>query len=112
MNTVLIAFLSGIGLSIITVFGDALIKYASTQKSFTGWPMLICGAVIYGLTGFGWFFVMREIKLSTLGVLYSVSCVVLLTLVSIFYFKEAISPMEIFGISMAIGSLIILSRFA
>lgn len=74
--------------------------------------MLILGAVIYGLTAFGWFFVMRKIKLSTVGVLYGVSCVVLLTLVGVFYFKEKINPLEIFGIALAIISLIILSRFA
>ena len=112
MNPVLIAFLIGIGLSAITVFADAIIKHASLQNAFSGWRLLVLGAIIYGATAFGWFFVMRKIKLSTLGVLYGVSCVILLTLVSAFYFKEKINPMEIFGITLAIISLIILSRFA
>ena len=112
MNTILIAFLIGIGLSLITVLADSLIKHASLQNAFSGWQMLISGAIIYGLTAFGWFFVMRKIKLSTLGVLYAVSVVVFLTLVSVFYFKEKISTIEIVGISMAIVSLVILSRFA
>ena len=81
------AFLVGIGLSAITVVADVFVKHASLQKAFTGWPMLVLGAVIYGLTAFGWFFVMRKAKLSTLGVLYAVSCVILLTLVSVFYLK-------------------------
>lgn len=110
--TILIAFLIGIGLSAVTVFADALIKYASLQKAFTGWQMLVLGAVMYGLTALGWFFVMRKVKLSLLGVLYAVSCVILLTLVSVFYFKEKISSTEIIGITMAVVSLIILSRFA
>ncbi|MDO8511047.1 MAG: transporter [Nanoarchaeota archaeon] len=112
MNTILIAFLIGIGLSVITVIADVLIKHASLQNAFSGWQMLILGAVIFGFTAFGWFFVMRKIKLSTIGVLYGVSCVVLLTLVSVFYFKEKITSLEIFGIALAIISLIILSRFA
>lgn len=112
MNAVLITFLIGIGLSVITVFADALIKQASLQNAFSGWKMLILGAIIYGLTAFGWFFVMRKIKLSTLGILYGVSCVILLTLVSVFYYKEKINTFEIFGIVLAIISLIILSRFA
>jgi len=74
--------------------------------------MLILGAVIYGLTAFGWFFLMRRIKLSTLGVLYAVGGVVLLTLISVFYFKEKINPFEITGILLAIISLILLARFA
>jgi len=112
MNTILIVFLVGIGLSAITVLADVLIKHASLQNAFSGWQMLILGAVIYGLTAFGWFFVMRKIKLSTLGVLYGVSVIIILTLVSVFYFKEKINPIEIFGIALAIISLIILSRFA
>jgi len=112
MNSILIAFLIGIGLSAITVLADAFIKHASLQNAFSGWQMLILGAVIYGLTAFGWFFVMRKIKLSTLGVLYGVSVIIILTLVSVFYFKEKISSMEIFGIALAIISLMILSRFA
>lgn len=112
MNPVLIAFIAGIGLSIVTVVADAIIKHSSLQKSFTAWPILVLGAIIYGLTAFGWFFVMRKLKLSTIGVLYGVSCVILLTLVSVFYFKEKINPLEIFGIFLAIISLVILSRFA
>ncbi len=112
MNTILIAFLIGIGLSAITVLADAFIKHASLQNAFSGWQMLILGAIIYGLTAFGWFFVMRKLKLSTLGVLYGVSVIIILTLVSVFYFKERINSMEMFGIALAIISLIILSRFA
>ncbi|MDD4901965.1 MAG: transporter [Patescibacteria group bacterium] len=112
MNSILGAFLIGIGLSVITVFADALIKHASLQNAFSGWRTLILGAIIYGLTAFGWFFTMRKIKLSTLGVLYAVSCVILLTLISMFYFKERISPWEISAIILAIFSLIILFRFA
>ena len=112
MNVVLIAFLAGIGLSIITVLADVLIKRASLQAGFSGWHLLLAGAVIYALTAAGWFLVMRRIKLSTLGVLYGVSCVLLLTLVSVFYFKERISPIEVVGITLAIISLIILARYA
>lgn len=112
MNTLLVAFIAGIVLSLITVFADALIKQASLQKYFSGWPMLFLGALIYGLTALGWFFVMRKMKLSTAGTLYAISVVIFVTLVSVFYFKERISPIEIIGIIMAIISLVILYRFA
>ncbi len=96
----------------MTVLADIFIKRASLQNSFSGWYLLILGAVIYGSTAFGWFFVMRKVKLSTLGVLYAITCVVALTLISVFYFKEKISFLEIVGIILAITSLAILSRFA
>lgn len=104
--------LIGIGLSLITVFGDLFVKHASLKPKLTGWPLLLVGALIYGLTALGWFFVMRKVKLSTLGVTYSVSVVIFLTLVSVFYFKEKIYPIEILAIIMAIISLIIIARFA
>ena len=103
--------LIGIGLSLITVLADVFIKHASLSSGFSGWKLLVIGALIYGLTAFGWFFAMKGAKLSFLGVLYSIIIVLFLTLVSVFYFKEKISGMEIFGIGLAITSLIILARF-
>lgn len=112
MNMILIAFLIGIGLSVITAIADTFIKHASLQNKFSEWRMLALGMIIYGITAFGWFFVMRKMKLSTVGVLYGVCSIVFLTLVSVFYFKEKINLMEIFGIILAVISLIILYRFA
>ena len=111
MVSILIPFLIGIGLSIITVIGDSLIKNASLQSAFSGWKFLILGAVIYGITALGWFFVMRKIKLSTIGVLYGVSCIILLTLIGVFYFKEKINFFEIFGILLGVASIVILYKF-
>lgn len=108
----LIYLLGATFLIILTVIADAMIKNASLQVAFEGWKLLVSGATIFGLTGFGWFFLMRKVKLSTLGVWYSVGCVVLLTLLSVFYFKEKISSMEVVGIIFAVISLIILVRFA
>lgn len=112
MTIKIIFILIGIGLSLITVFGDMLVKHASLKPKWTGWLILLAGALIYGLTALGWFFVMRKIKLSTLAITYSVSGVIFLTLVSVFYFREKIHPIEIFAIIMAIISLIIIGRFA
>jgi len=105
-------FFIGILLSLITVLGDAFIKHASLQDAFSGWRWLVLGAIVQSLTVLGWFFLMRDAKLSTLGVLYSVSVVIFLTLVSVFYFKEKITAMEIVGIALAIISLGLLSRFS
>lgn len=112
MNSVLVVFLIGFGLCALTIIADVFIKNASLQNAFSGWKMLIIGAVLYGITAIGWFFVMRKMKLSTLGVLYGVGCLVLLTLVSVFVYKEKINLMEIIGIVLAITSVLILYRFA
>lgn len=112
MDAVLTSYLLSIGLSFVTVIADFLIKKASLQEGFSGYQLMLLGALIYGLTAFGWFFVMRNTKVSTLGVLYAVSCVVFMCLISIFYFKERISSIEILGVALAITSLIVLTRFA
>jgi multidrug transporter EmrE-like cation transporter len=110
--TILIACAIGIGLSLITALADGLIKHAALQERFSGWIWLLFGAILYGLTAFGWFFVLRKLKLSTAGTLYAVSIAIFLALLGVFYFKEHLSPMEIFGMVLAIVSLIILGRFA
>ncbi len=111
MSSVLI-FLLSVFLVLVTVGGDFLIKKASLLTGFTGWKLLLIGCIIYGATGIGWFYVLRKIKLSTMGVWYSIILVLSLTLISVFYFKEKISSIEIVGIILAIVSLVILSRFA
>jgi len=112
MNSVLLAFLAGIMLSAVTVLADVFVKHASLKNEFSGWPELVVGALIYGATAFGWFFLMRKITLTQLGVLYGVSCIILLTLVSVFYFKERISLMEILGIFLGLASIALLARFS
>jgi multidrug transporter EmrE-like cation transporter len=96
---------------ILTIAGDILIKNASLGHSFSGWKSLLVGSIFYALTGVGWFFVMRNMKLSTLGVFYGVGCILLLTLFSVFLYKENINIIEIIGIILGIISLIILFRF-
>jgi multidrug transporter EmrE-like cation transporter len=61
---------------------------------------------------FGWVFVMKHLKLATIGVVYSVSMVLLLTAIGIVFFREFLNYYEIAGLIMANASLILLVRFA
>lgn len=54
---------------------------------------------------------MKHLKLATIGVVYSVSMVVLLTAIGVGLFRESLTFYEIAGVIMAIGSLILLIRF-
>lgn len=107
-----LALVGALLLSVATVYGDVLIKDASLARAFSGWPRLLLGAAVYGLTAFGWFFLMRHMKLSTLGVVYTVSCVLLLVTVSVLRYHEKVSVAEGVGIAMAVVSLALLARFA
>jgi drug/metabolite transporter (DMT)-like permease len=107
-----VAFAVAITLSLITVYADYLIKKASLLTAFNGSFLLLSGMMLYGLTGLGWFFVMRQVKLSTLGVIYGVTCIIALTLISVFVFKERLHFFEVVGIICALVSLVLLARFA
>ena len=72
----------------------------------------LLGFILYALTAFGWFYVMKNIKLSTLGVFYAISTIIFLIIVGVFYFKEPLNNYEIAGVVLAILSLILLGKFA
>jgi drug/metabolite transporter (DMT)-like permease len=107
-----LALLITVGFSLVGVAGDYLLKRASEQPSplRSGW--FAAGFVVYASTAFGWVLVMRHLKLATIGVVYSVSMILLLTAVGTLAFKEALSATEAVGIVMALGALVLLMRFA
>jgi len=102
-----IILLSGIG-----VLGDFFIKLSGQGSKFMDVKIFLIGLLVYALTAFGWFYVMKHIKLSSLGVIYALSTVLLLVAVGVFYFHEKLNVIEIIGIFTAVLSLILLSRFA
>src|SRR4051812_10748547 len=101
-----------IGFSILGVCGDYFLKLASDSESPLRSRWFYVGFVVYSSTAFGWVYVMRHLKLATIGVVYSVSMIVLLTLIGVTVFRETLGYAEIAGLIMAVGSLILLVRFA
>ena len=112
MGTKAIAVLVTFAFSVIGVLGDYFLKLASAREQplRTGWFYL--GFVLYASTAFGWVFVMRQLKLATISVLYSVSLVLLLTAIGGMLFRESLSYFEVIGIVLAVASLVLLMRFA
>ena len=106
------AMLLVIFLSIIGVIGDFFIKIAGNGEKFINIKFFISGLIIYALTAFGWFYALKQMKLSTLGVVYSLSTILLLVALGVIYFHEKLKIQEIVGIIAAIISMILLSRFA
>src|SRR6267143_4636416 len=112
MGTRTIAVLVTFAFSIIGVVGDYFLKLASAREQplRTGWFYL--GFVLYASTAFGWVFVMKQLKLATISVLYSVSLVLLLTAIGVVLFRESLNYFEVIGIVLAVASLVLLMRFA
>ncbi|OGZ18295.1 MAG: hypothetical protein A2V72_00815 [Candidatus Nealsonbacteria bacterium RBG_13_37_56] len=112
MNKITISLIITVILALVGVIGDFFIKLAGEGKKFIELKWFIIGFLIYAATAFGWFFVMKNIKLSTLSVFYAVSTVLFLTLISVFYFKEPLNIYEIIGIILAITSIVLLGKLA
>jgi len=105
-------FLVAVGLSAVTVIADSMIKKATLIKPGIAVLLLvILGALIYGLTAFGWFRVLQKMELLNAAVIYTLSCIILIALVSVFYFKERLLTIEIIALVMAVASMVILYRF-
>lgn len=100
-----------VGIAIVTVVGDYFLKLASQEiRPIQNWWFLV-GCVIYALGAFGWVFAMRHLKLATIGVVYSVSTVLLLTGLGTAVFGETLNRYEVVGIGLAVVSIILLCRF-
>jgi small multidrug resistance pump len=95
----------------VTVGGDWLLKIASQQTSPIANRWFLAGVVIYAGCAFGWVFAMRHMSLTSIGVVYSLSTVLLLTALGVFVYGERLSWQEVAGIGCAIASLLLLSRF-
>ena len=111
MDKTVLAVIVTVVFSVIGVVGDYFLKLASAKEAALRSLEFYIGFALYGSTAFGWVFVMRHLKLATVGVVYSISMVLLLTAVGVFRFKESLSVTEMVGLAMAVGSLLLLTRF-
>jgi small multidrug resistance pump len=111
MDKSALAVIVTIAFSIVGVVGDYFLKLASAKDESLKSPVFYVGFLIYASTAFGWVFVMKHLKLATVGVVYSVSMILLLTMIGVAVFKESLNGYEIAGIAMAVGSLLLLTRF-
>ena len=61
-----------------TLVGDYFIKTAALSPSGIHNPRLAIGAIIYGLTAVGWFFLMRSHSLAMVAVIFTAMTTVVL----------------------------------
>jgi len=112
MNSTYLAVLVTVSFSIVGVLGDYFLMRASKEPESLKSAWFYVGFAVYASTAFGWVFVMKHLKLATIGAVYSVSMILLLTTVGVVAFRQSLNYYEMAGIAMAIGSLVLLMRFA
>lgn len=98
--------------SLVGVVGDYFLKLASEREDPLRSGAFYLGFVVYASTAFGWVYVLRHLKLATVGAVYSVSMILLLTALGTIAFRQPLSGPEVVGLGLAIGALILLMRFA
>jgi len=101
-----------VAFSVVGVLGDYLLKLASAHKNPFHSRWFYVGFAVYASTALGWVFVMRHLKLATIGVVYSISMILLLTTIGVAVFKEPLNAYEVVGLILALVSLVLLVRFA
>jgi multidrug transporter EmrE-like cation transporter len=112
MDKSTLAILVTIAFSVVGVTGDYFLKLAADKEHSLRSIWFYIGFVVYASTAFGWVFVMKHLKLATVGAVYSVSMILLLTALGVIVFRQSLNGYEIAGIVMAIASLVLLMRFA
>lgn len=103
---ILIVLLSAIG-----VLGDVFLKIAGQGQKSIDIKWFALGLITYASTAFGWFYVIKHVKLSSVGILYALSTAFILVGVGVIYFKDSLNTYEIIGIVLAIIALFLLNRF-
>jgi len=107
-----IALLVTVAFSAVGVLGDYFLKLASGHERSLKTVWFFIGFALYASTAFGWVLVMKNLKLATISIVYSVSMVLMLTAVGVVIFRESLGYSEVIGIVLAVASLILLMRFA
>lgn len=106
------AVVIAVALCVINVAGDYLLKRASDEeRPFVSW-WFAAGFALYSSTSIGWVYVMRHMKFSMIGVVYSTTTVLLLALVGVFVLHEGLRWQEALGIGTALAVICLLARFA
>lgn len=95
----------------IALSADYLLKIAGTKDSMLN-RYFFGGMILYSLTAFVWYYILRTTKFSGANLLYSLFTVLLSVAIGVFFFKESLHSIEIIGVIMAITSIIILTRFS
>jgi hypothetical protein len=74
-----LAILVAVAMSCVGIAGDYFLKRASSQANPLATRPFWLGLLIYSTTAFAWAYVMRHLKLATIGVIYSGCMILLLT---------------------------------
>ena len=95
-------------IAVVTVLGDWLLKLASQQTSVIANGWFFCGVIVYAACAFGWVYAMQHMKLATLGIVYSLVTLVMLTGLGVVVFGETLNRHKMVGLLFAGMAMVLL----
>ena len=98
-------------LAAVGVLADYFLKLASERANSAQSQWFWLGLTVYALMAGGWVYVMRYLSFAQIGIVYSISTVLLLIIVGTLVLKETLHLSEMLGVAMAVGALLLLGRF-
>ncbi|MDD5033047.1 MAG: hypothetical protein PHC85_02960 [Candidatus Pacebacteria bacterium] len=107
----IIIFLVATVLTASTVLGDILLKKATLSQKPASSILIIAAALIWGVSAYGWFWILKKMEFLDAGVIFSMGALVLGALVSVFIFKEHLAFAEIIGLILAVISIFLMVEF-
>lgn len=111
MDRTTLAALVAAVMSAVGILGDYFLKRASGEPNPLVTRFFLAGLVLYSTTAFAWVYVMRHLKLATIGVIYSVCMILMLTGMGVLCFGESLNRYEVAGIVLAVVAVLLLARF-
>ena len=84
-----------------TLLGDFYIKKAAMAPSGLRSPELFAGALLYGVTAIGWFYLMKSQSLAVIAVAFTASTIIALSALGYFVFGEHFGKREALGVTFA-----------
>src|SRR6516225_3486531 len=79
MDKAVVALLVAIFLSAVGALADYFLKLASEEQRIVWNKWFVVAFIVYSSTIFGWVYVIKNMKLASVGVVYSVCMVLFLT---------------------------------
>ncbi|MFO0811372.1 MAG: EamA family transporter [Gemmataceae bacterium] len=111
MNKATVMVFVAAAMSAVGILGDYFLKRASSEPSPLATQAFLVGLGLYSTTAFAWVYVMRHLKLATIGVIYSVCMILMLTAMGVLFFGETLNRYEVAGVALAVAAIALLSRF-
>ncbi|GMG81911.1 hypothetical protein LNKW23_11240 [Paralimibaculum aggregatum] len=99
-------------IAVVTMVGDYFLKLASLRAEPVANLPFAIGAGCYALTALGFALALQGASMAAVGVWYALLTVLFMTGMGVFVFGENLRPREMLGVAMAVGSILLLARFA